>query len=935
MDMPWIVSLSTLLVVAALCGRAHSEPTGAAPGAVLYVATDGNDAWSGTLAEPNAAGTDGPFATPARARDAIRALKAEGPLPTGGATIIVSGGVYVQTQSLELTVEDSGTPESPVVFRAAPDEEVRLTGGQTVPAEAFGPVTDAAVMARLDRAARGNVRQVDLSALGITELGRFPTHFHGVPMAPELFFNDQRMSLARWPNEGWTTIAKIIDSGSRPRDGDRSNRPGVFEYSGDQPKRWNVEAGVWLQGYWCYDWREETIQVKSIDREKRHITLAEPHTYSVQQGNPSPRRYRALNLLEELDQPGEYYIDRDRARLYFWPPEELAGAQIVLSTLAAPVLVLNGAEHVTVRGFIVEMGLGDAIHMTEGKGNRLQACHVRNMRQLGIRIEGGSGHRVEACDIHDTGTGGLYLAGGDRPTLTAAGHEASNNHIWDFSRHQLTSAHGLTLAGVGNRAAHNLIHDAPHQGIYVSGNDHVFEYNIVHHICTETDDAGALYKGRDPSMRGNVIRYNFWHNIGSPMGHGNAAVYFDDGDGGETVFGNVFFRCGEPGKGSFGTVFSHGGHDILAENNVFIACKRALGSAPWSDSNWKDYIDADLWQTRLLQDVDITRPPYTTRYPELVGFMDPQPGQQRVSQAKRNVIVMGADVSSGNWQVDVEEENWVTDTDPGFVDAANGDFRLLPEAQVFTKLPGFEPIPFEKMGLFTDELRPDPPRESWPYAPAEPLPPLPKRPIPPPKGPPPVFQVPRTAGAINIDGAIDPAEWHGADRAKAMVLAQHHNGARAERLSWAWLAYDESALYLAVDNTIDPDTELDGNQWGSDEAVEVSIQIELEGEPGPTHVLRGYGNGHVTFGSTAKGRGEPTAGDLADVTFSANHTEPGRWTAEIRIPLRALGLDPNVHRRVPFNLTVRKVLDDLWLMWEGTRGHSYDVRDAGFIEFVQ
>ena len=78
-----------------------------------------------------------------------------------------------------------------------------------------------------------------------------------------------------------------------------------------------------------------------------------------------------------------------------------------------------------------------------------------------------------------------------------------------------------------------------------------------------------------------------------------------------------------------------------------------------------------------------------------------------------------------------------------------------------------------------------------------------------------------------------------------------------------------------------------------------------------------------------------SAPGLADVTFSANHTEPGRWTAEIRIPLRALGLDPNVHRRVPFNLTVRKVLDDLWLMWEGTRGHSYDVRDAGFIEFVQ
>jgi hypothetical protein len=72
------------------------------------------------------------------------------------------------------------------------------------------------------------------------------------------------------------------------------------------------------------------------------------------------------------------------------------------------------------------------------------------------------------------------------------------------------------------------------------------------------------------------------------MGHGNAAVYFDDGDGGDIVFGNVFVRCGEPGRGSFGTVLSHGGHDIRAENNIFVDCKRALGSAPWDDARWRD-----------------------------------------------------------------------------------------------------------------------------------------------------------------------------------------------------------------------------------------------------------------------------------------------------------------------------------------------------------
>jgi hypothetical protein len=198
-----------------------------------------------------------------------------------------------------------------------------------------------------------------------------------------------------------------------------------------------------------------------------------------------------------------------------------------------------------------------------------------------------------------------------------------------------------------------------------------------------------------------VIRYNFWRDIGSPMGHGTAAVYFDDGDGGDTVFGNVFYRCGYPGRGSFGTVFSHGGHDNRAENNVFIECKRALGSAPWGDQLWKETVAGGHdchWQRLLLEEVDLTRPPFTTRYPELVGFLSPQPGQTRVNRARNNVLFRCGEPSSGNWHF-AAEELWVTDTDPGFADAARGDFRLRPAAEVFQRLPGFQPIPFEKIGL--------------------------------------------------------------------------------------------------------------------------------------------------------------------------------------------------------------------------------------------
>jgi len=574
-----------------------------------------------------------------------------------------------------------------------------------IPPAAFTPVTNPAVLERLAPAVREKVVQVDLRALDVPLQKKLPDVFRGWFPLPELFYNDQRMPRACWPDTGWATIAGIAVQGESREQGGKI--PGTFVYAGDRPDRWRDFDNAWLQGFWCYDWDEESIKIGSIDRATRQLTLAVPACYGLKQGNPSPRRYRVVNMLEELDAPGEYAIDLASGRLYFLPPSPLATSRAVITVLHDPIVRVRDASHLILRGLIVENGWGHGIEVTGGSDVRVQACELRNLTLTCIQVNGGAGHVVEACDIHDTGTGGLALIGGDRRALTPAGHVARNNHIWRFACLQLTYANAITLSGVGNRAEHNLIHDAPHQAVSIQGNDHVFEYNIVHHVCLATDDCGALYKGRNPSCRGNIIRDNFWYDIGSPMGHGNAAVYFDDGDGGDAVIGNVFYRCGEPGKGSFGTVFSHGGFDNRAENNIFIDCKRALGSSPWNDALWQDVLNGGRnfnWPKLLLQDVDITKPPYPTRYPELVGFMTPQPGQPRVNRAARNLFVRCVEIRNGNWQL-TDAENWSTPDDPGFVDAAHGNFSLLPDAAVFAHIPGFQPIPFAEIGLYADELR--------------------------------------------------------------------------------------------------------------------------------------------------------------------------------------------------------------------------------------
>ena len=60
-----------------LRGEEYKEYTIEGKSADFYVSTKGNDNWSGSLAEPNKEGDDGPFATIERAKQAVRELKTQ------------------------------------------------------------------------------------------------------------------------------------------------------------------------------------------------------------------------------------------------------------------------------------------------------------------------------------------------------------------------------------------------------------------------------------------------------------------------------------------------------------------------------------------------------------------------------------------------------------------------------------------------------------------------------------------------------------------------------------------------------------------------------------------------------------------------------------------------------------------------------------------
>ena len=680
----------------------------ASAAAEFYVSPDGDDAHPGSR--------DAPFATLEAARDAARNVAGQ------SVTVYLREGVYPRTATFRLTAQDSGQPDAPVVYRAYAGESVRFTGGAAI--TEFGPVTDAAVLDLLPKGARGKVVQTDLAAQGVTDFGEMKMRGFPQPILPaplELFFNGQPMTLARWPNEGWALTGKILDPGSIPRHGDTGDRAGTFVYKDDRHARWTEASDVWMFGYWCWDWADEYIRVAAIDTEKRAVTLAAPHHYGLKEG----MRYYALNVLEELDVPGEWYLDRNTGRLYFWPPGPIGEAEVTVSLLEAPMVLMRDVSHVAFEDLTFECMRGLAIQSVGGTDNRIAGCTFRNIGDLAVLLgegageEGevgllgcsvfsrsyqdtvwnrhaGTGHRIERCLMYNLGEGGVILGGGDRLSVTPGNNAVISNHIYNYSRSVTTNRPAAWIDGVGNRVAHNLIHDAPHTAVMFWGNDHLIEFNEIHDVCTETGDVGVIYTGRDWTMQGTTIRHNYIHDVHGPGVHGAQAIYLDDQASGIMSCGNVLVNVAR------GFLIG-GGRDNTTENNVLVDCDvtihldaRGLG---WAADN------QDI-MLRRLEAVPYQQPPWSARYPKLVSILDDDPGMPKGNVVRKNVFYKSGSANiDGHAQqhgaIDVET---VFEDDPQFVDPGGGDYRLRDSSPVFERIPGFRPIPFGRIGLLEREI---------------------------------------------------------------------------------------------------------------------------------------------------------------------------------------------------------------------------------------
>jgi autotransporter-associated beta strand protein len=650
------------------------------PGRVFHVAPDGNDANPGTLEQP--------FATVKQALAANRAAGAA----AGGTAIELAAGRYPLSETIALTEADSGKPDAPLSIRAATPGTAVISGGKRL--AGFTEVTNKSVLARLPVEARGKVMECNLSALGITDFGSIQEQ----PMV-NLAVNGVPQNLARWPNSGFVRVGNMVDNGNIDHSDPTKNRPQIFNWSNDRPSRWTTAPDAWLAGYLATNWMYGSVAVGSIDPQAKTITTAWCYNRlsgwpDIKSGNP----YAVFNLLEEIDQPGEWYLDRAKGMLYLYPSVDPGTAAVDLSMLPGTMLTVTNASHVRIEGLVFESSRGGGLVLENASHCLIAGCTVRNVSGVGVSINGGQRNSMIGCNLHDLEHTALHINGGDIDQLVPASHLLANCRFRNFAR--TSRSPGVSLNGVGHRITHCVFEDCPSSAIGFAGFNFLVEYNEFRNCCNEVDDYGVIYAWGNPTWRGNIWRFNKFSHCGGGLTQGwvqnryfgTSAFRFDDAVSGQTVYGNVFTHFDLWGT-SAGVMGNNSGRDNIYDNNLVTDC-RGLNYGYFDGGN-------HMYAQGLPNGVS---PAHLAAFPELANLSDGKGRNSIWRSALLRVSAAGTNAKNSNY-ADSEWGGWqyiantITGTDPGFVDGV--ELRKSIDPKLFWNL-GMRAIPMDEIGLYED-----------------------------------------------------------------------------------------------------------------------------------------------------------------------------------------------------------------------------------------
>ena len=490
------------------------------------------------------------------------------------------------------------------------------------------------------------VYKVKLSDYGISDLGSFGLgpyreywKEYDIPKpnmeeygpSLELYFGKRKMNLSRYPRKGFSYVKEVVGETVKndPHGKPRSRAEGMFIPYDAKPFLENDVSEILLVGYWNWDWATQRHLVDSYDKKSGVVKVNEPyHVYGY--SGDGIGHYYALNVKSELKRPGDWYIDRKAGEIYLIPYKNQKSVDV---TVVENMFEARGKSNIKISGVSVIKCRRSAYRFDSCDNVVLENATVSFVGAWAVIASACTETTVRGFSVSKTGGGGIAVSGGDRSTLTPSNNKIVGNKITDVAYWHKMYLAGIEINGVGITVSNNLIFDVVHSAIMWQGNDHIIEYNEIYNASYESNDAGAIYAGRDYTCRGTVIRYNYIHDLFGYQNLGCAGIYFDDGLCSAELYGNTFANISKM------AILVGGGRDFNIHHNNFFNCAAAMTLDDryftWSN-NAKNL--------RHLEEVPYRSEIWKSRYPELYSILDGDPRLPVGNRFDYNTVIGGGGV---------------------------------------------------------------------------------------------------------------------------------------------------------------------------------------------------------------------------------------------------------------------------------------------------
>ena len=659
--------------------------------------------------------------------------------------ILLREGTYSVTNTIKIINSQKDDPL--LKISAYQDEKVTINAGVDIPLSAMSIADSDFTNAIIDKPNAGSVLQYNLKDAQIEDLGEISLRGHLISdekeAQAELSLNGEVQKLAGWPNGEYTGLIKPTDSneyGKRTKSGIANGCS--FQVNYDRPSQWSKPEQAWLSGTIGPNYEFDYYPVSRFDSEEKRVYLSRG---ALEKYYTEPY-YRFENVPEELDEPGEYYIDRQSGMLYFYPPEDAPKDSVLTITMSTPTLDVSGkapnsmfrienSKNIVFENLIFKGGRGSAITGKNNSNIQFINCEINSFGENGIRFDASTDIKISDCKIHDVGQDGiLFVSCGNYKTLSPSNIVVSNNDIYNFARLERSYKTGIDFGYrcVGATAANNHIHNGPHAGMIFYGVNNDIYGNEFDNLVTEFSDMDALYCNNSnyPWERGNKIHNNYFHDIGKSSMNGRhqinvRAIRTENRGCGLNIYENLFYNIGDGGNGNgnngIGAITAEGTRNRIF-NNLFVDCNEAY----FNTLQYKEIENADdgtLYPDTVINSsgvevantingakvADLKKqmenylPVYGKQFPELYKYFYEHPNMSKTNEFKNNMIINIA-IPLSNFNGTQNEEgfrgsqmltaasgNYVSTSDPGFVSYDNGNLELSSSATLLVEgLPKFE-----------------------------------------------------------------------------------------------------------------------------------------------------------------------------------------------------------------------------------------------------